>query len=90
MIATDKRKAIFLLHQEGMHAREIARKLGVSRNTVRSIIQQRGELPPRVRSDKQRWMKICCASFITSARAGSCACMKSWWRSKPLRCATRP
>ena len=35
MIATDKRKAIFLLHQEGMEVREIARRLGVSRNTVR-------------------------------------------------------
>jgi transposase len=54
MIATDKRKAIFLLHQEGMPAAEIARKLGVSRNTVRSIIGQGGELPPRVRRDKQR------------------------------------
>jgi transposase len=54
MIATDKRKAIFLLHQEGMPAAEIARKLGVSRNTVRAIIRQGGELPPRVRSDKQR------------------------------------
>ena len=54
MIATDKRKAIFLLHQEGMPAGEIARKLGVSRNTVRSIIRQGGELAPRVRRDKQR------------------------------------
>ena len=50
MIATDKRKAIFLLHQEGMPAREIARKLGVSRNTVRDIIRQGGVLPPRVRT----------------------------------------
>jgi len=33
MIATDKRKAIFLLHQEGMEVREIVRRLGVSRNT---------------------------------------------------------
>src|SRR5947209_4794568 len=53
MIATDKRKAIFLLHQEGMPAGEIARKLAVSRNTVRSIIRQGGELPGRVRKDKQ-------------------------------------
>src|SRR5258708_2532573 len=53
MIATDKRKAIFLLHQEGMQAREIARKLGVSRNTVRSIIGQGGERSRRVRRDKQ-------------------------------------
>ena len=54
MIATDKRKAIFLLHQEGMTEREIARKLGVSRNAVRAIIRQGGEPPPRVRTDKKR------------------------------------
>jgi transposase len=54
MIATDKRKAIFLLHQEGMPASEIARKLGVSRNTVRDIIRQGGVRPPRVRTDKKR------------------------------------
>src|SRR6266571_5041085 len=54
MIATDKRKAIFLLHQEGMAEREIARKLGLSRNTVRTIIRQGGERPPRVRTDKKR------------------------------------
>src|SRR5438552_13844370 len=53
MIATGKRKAIFLLHQEGMEVRDIARKLGVSRNTVRSIIRQGGELPRPVRKDKQ-------------------------------------
>ena len=53
MIATDKRKAIFLLHQEGMPAHEIVRKLGVSRNTVRVIIRQGGVRPPRVRTDKK-------------------------------------
>ncbi len=54
MIATDKRKAIFLLHQEGMPVHEIVRKLGVSRNTVRDIIRHGGVLPPRVRTDKKR------------------------------------
>jgi transposase len=54
MITTDKRKAIFLLHQEGMPEREIARKLRVSRNAVRTIIRQGGERPSRVRSDKKR------------------------------------
>ena len=39
MIEADKRKAIFLLHQEGMSVRQIARRLGISRNTVRSIIE---------------------------------------------------
>ena len=54
MIAADKRKAIFLLHQEGMEVREIARRLAVSRNTVRIIIGQEGAMPQRVRADKQR------------------------------------
>ena len=54
MIATDKRKAIFLLHQEGMLVKEIVRRLGVSRNTVRDIIQQEGATPHTVRADKQR------------------------------------
>jgi hypothetical protein len=54
MIATDKRKAIFLLHQEGMGVREIARRLGVSRYVVRTIIGHQGAPPsPRERSDKQ-------------------------------------
>lgn len=54
MIATDKRKAIFLLHQEGMEVREIARRLALSRNTVRTIIRQEGAMPQPVRADKQR------------------------------------
>ena len=54
MIEADKRKAIFLLHQEGMSVRDIARRLGVSRNSVHSIIQQEGVMPKTVRSDKQR------------------------------------
>ena len=45
MIAADKRKAVFLLHQEGMSAREIARRLGLSRNTVHSVIAQEGAMP---------------------------------------------
>ena len=53
MIATDKRKAIFVLHQEGHAAREIARLLGLSRNTVRAIVAQEGAPPaPRPRADK--------------------------------------
>lgn len=54
MIEADKRKAIFLLHNEGMSVRQIARRLGVSRNTVRVIIEQEGAVPKTVRSDKQR------------------------------------
>ena len=54
MIEADKRKAIFLLHQEGMSARQIAQRLRISRNTVRSVIGQEGVVPKTVRSDKQR------------------------------------
>jgi len=53
MIGPDKRKAIFLLHQEGMSAREIARRLQVDRGTVASIIAQGGQMPATVRTTKQ-------------------------------------
>lgn len=52
MIDANKRKAIFLLHNEGMGIREISRKLKVSINTIRKIINQRGELPEITRQDK--------------------------------------
>ena len=54
MIEADKRKAIFLLHEDGMSLREIARRLTVSRNTVRAIIAQEGEMPQSTRKDKQQ------------------------------------
>jgi transposase len=54
MIEADKRKAIFLLYQEGMPLREIARRLHVSRNTVAVVIAQGGQLPKLVRSPKQK------------------------------------
>ncbi|MGH9444686.1 MAG: Mu transposase domain-containing protein [Terriglobia bacterium] len=37
-----------------MSAREIARRLQLSRNTVRTILKQKGEMPLRVRKDKIR------------------------------------
>lgn len=52
MIDANKRKAIYLLHNEGMGLRNISRQLGVSINTVRSIIDQKGELPETTRRDK--------------------------------------
>ena len=52
MIDANKRKAIFLLHNEGMGIRELSRKLNVSINTVRKIIDQEGELPEIKRPDK--------------------------------------
>jgi transposase len=54
MIAADKRKAIYLLHQEGMGLRAIARRLRVSRNTVRQVIAQQGQMPTVVHADKQQ------------------------------------
>lgn len=47
MIEPDKRKALFLLHQEGLSIRRIARQLAVSRRTVRRAIAQEGERSPR-------------------------------------------
>jgi transposase len=52
MIGPEKRKAIFLLHQEGMKQREIARRLKIGRNTVRTIIVAKGAVPLTVREDK--------------------------------------
>src|SRR5204863_505125 len=52
MIEADKRKAVFLLHQEGMSIREIARRLQLSRNTVRTIPKQQGEMPTSPRKHK--------------------------------------
>ncbi len=52
MIDANKRKAIFLLHNEGMGVREISRKLRVNTNTVSNIIVQKGRLPDTIRQDK--------------------------------------
>jgi len=52
MIGPDKRKAIVLLHEEGMSLREISRRLKVSRKTVRDIIQHGSGVPDTVRKDK--------------------------------------
>jgi transposase len=52
MIEADKRKAIFLMHQEGTSINEIVRQLSVSQNTVRDIIEQKGVMPSTTRRDK--------------------------------------
>jgi len=54
MIDPDKRKAMYLLHTEGMGIREIARRLGISPNTVIAIIAQKGVVPKSDREDKVR------------------------------------
>jgi transposase len=53
MIDVDRRKAVFLLHKEGMDAREIARRLDLGRNTVQRVIALGGDLPPAIRREKQ-------------------------------------
>lgn len=55
MIEADKRRAVFLLQQEGnMSVREIARRMGLSPNTVLAIIKQEGLMPHTTRKDKVR------------------------------------
>src|SRR6516165_6892513 len=54
MIEADKRQAVFLLHQEGMSLHEMAGRLPLSHNSVRSIVAQKGEMRVRVRKDKIR------------------------------------
>jgi hypothetical protein len=49
MIDADKRKAVFLLHQEGVSIRQISRQLRLSRNPVRRIIAQSGQMPESIR-----------------------------------------
>ena len=53
MIEADKRRAIYLLHQDGMTDREISRRLRISRNTVKNIVEQEGVMPP-IQRKKQR------------------------------------
>ena len=52
MINVNKRKAIFLLHNEGMGIREISRNLKISTNSVSKIINQKGQMPESIRQDK--------------------------------------
>ncbi len=51
MIEADLRKSVVTLHNHGMKIREIERRLGISRNTVRAIIGSGGEIPTSLRSD---------------------------------------
>lgn len=70
MIAADKRKAIFLLHQEGMSAREIARRLGLGRNTVRRVVALAGQMPaapaatPPIDADLLRRLYEQCEGYV--------------------------
>jgi transposase len=52
MIEPDLRKAIVAMHKNGMGIHEITRSLGISRNTVRTIIAEGGEVSLEPRADK--------------------------------------
>jgi hypothetical protein len=69
MIEPEKRKAIFLLHQEGMAVREISRRLSLGRNTVRRIIAQAGQAPagaftPDIDPDLLRQLYADCHGYV--------------------------
>ncbi len=69
MIEPEKRKAIFLLHQEGMPVREISRRLGLGRNTVRRIIAQEGRaaahaFTPPIDPDLLRQLYAECHGYV--------------------------
>lgn len=51
MIEQKKRNAVYQLYLEGIGIRKISRQLKISRNTVRAIIEQKGEMPETERSD---------------------------------------
>ncbi len=53
MIEQDKRKAIVALHDAGMGIRELARRLKLSINTVRTIVAHKAAMPDRKRKDKK-------------------------------------
>ena len=52
MIDVSKRKSIFCLYNEGMGIREISRRLKISTNTVRKIVDRKGEPLETIRQDK--------------------------------------
>ena len=54
MINPDKRKAVYLLHNEGMSIRSISRHMNISTSTIIAIISQKGEIPAKKRKDKKR------------------------------------
>jgi orotate phosphoribosyltransferase-like protein len=85
MIEADKRKAIFLLHQEGMPLREIARRLHVSRNTVAVVIAQEANCPSWSALPSKKSIRNCSSASTSNVAAGSNACTKNWPKSKALK-----
>ena len=82
MIGPDKRKAVFLLHQEGMPLREISRRLGLGRNSVRRIIAQEGQMPtrsftPPIDPELLRQLHQECDGYLCAALSGLTATVHS-------------
>ena len=89
MIEPDKRKAIFLLHQEGMSIREIARRLGVSRNTVGPDHHSEGSHAGYGTQRQDPYRPGAPASACTTnAMAYVSGSMRSWWRRRRSRSST--
>ena len=59
MIEADKRKAVFLLHQEGMGRRTRSPPAPDQPQHGSRDHQTQGEMPAATRQDKIRWMRIC-------------------------------
>lgn len=49
MIEADRRKSIYLLHEQGMALREIAQRMGVARSTAAAIVAAKGAPPVAAR-----------------------------------------
>ena len=54
MIDPEKRKSVYSLHKEGVSNRKISKLLNISRNSVYSIVKQKGEISQTNRKDKTK------------------------------------
>jgi transposase len=71
MIEQEKRKAVYHLHLEGVSIRKISRQLRMSRNTVRTIIAQKGEMPQIKRADRKEVDPQLSNCFVTSGKSAT-------------------
>jgi len=53
MIKPDERKAIYCLHKKGINISDLSGQFEVDQKTVRTIIEQKGEMPTTRRRDKK-------------------------------------
>ncbi|MCZ7639837.1 MAG: hypothetical protein M5U12_29585 [Verrucomicrobia bacterium] len=87
MITPDKRKALFVLHQQGLSIRQMARQLAVSRQAVRRAIAQQGSR--RAAPLSRPWTRSWCATSTRNATVTCSACGKSCARSTGWTSSTR-